>query len=58
MPTIFPQSASVGQISGAYTFNGTSWNLNGFNLTGNYITEENLQDTINTSNLEINGGSA
>lgn len=55
---VFPGSASVGQIYEAYTFDGTSWNLNGLKLTGNYITEENLQDTLDTSNLEINGGSA
>jgi hypothetical protein len=58
MATIFPQSASVGQISGFYTFNGDHWVLNGLRLTGNYITEENLQDTLDTSNLEIDGGSA
>ena len=58
MPTIFPQSASVGQISGAYTFDGNSWNANGIKLTGNYITEENIQDTLDTQNLEIDGGSA
>jgi hypothetical protein len=58
MPTIFPQSASVGQISGSYTFNGDYWVLNGLKLTGNYITEENIQDTLDTQNLEIDGGSA
>jgi hypothetical protein len=55
---IFPGSASVGQIYEAYTFDGTSWNLNGLKLTGSYITEDNIQDTIDTLNLEINGGSA
>jgi hypothetical protein len=56
--SIFPQSASVGQISGSYTFNGDYWVLNGLKLTGNYITEENIQDTLDTQNLEIDGGSA
>jgi hypothetical protein len=55
---IFPGSASVGQIYESYTFDGTSWNLNGLKLTGSYITEDNLQDTLDTLNLEINGGSA
>jgi hypothetical protein len=45
--TIFPLSASVGQVYEAYTFDGTAWKLNGIKLTGNYVTEENIQQIIN-----------
>jgi hypothetical protein len=47
MATIFPLSASVGQIYEGYTFDGDSWNFNGIKLTGNYVTEENIQQIIN-----------
>jgi hypothetical protein len=36
MSTIFPGSASVGQIFDGYTFDGTAWNINGIDLTANY----------------------
>jgi hypothetical protein len=58
MATIFPGSASVGQIFDGYEFNGTAWDIVGIDLTANYITEESLQATVNASNLEIDGGSA
>jgi len=45
--TIFPLSASVGQIYEAYTFNGDAWVLNGIKLTGSYVTEDNIQQIIN-----------
>ena len=39
MATIFPGSASVGQIFNGYTFDGTVWNINGIDLTENYLEE-------------------
>jgi hypothetical protein len=40
MPTIFPLSASVGQVFNGYEFNGTSWNIIGIDLTEDYVTED------------------
>ena len=39
MSTIFPGSASVGQVYNNYTFDGTAWNINGIDLTENYLEE-------------------
>ena len=39
MATIFPGSASVGQAFNGYTFDGTVWNINGIDLTENYLEE-------------------
>lgn len=36
MSTIFPGSASAGQVFNGYTFDGTSWNINGIDLTEEY----------------------
>jgi hypothetical protein len=36
MSTIFPLSASVGQIFEGYQFNGTAWDIIGIDLTANY----------------------
>jgi hypothetical protein len=45
--TIFPLSASVGQIFEGYTFNRDAWIFNGIKLAGSYVTEENIQQIIN-----------
>lgn len=45
MSTIFPGSASVGQVYNNYTFDGTAWNINGIDLTENYL-EESSASTI------------
>jgi hypothetical protein len=37
MATIFPGSASVGQIFEGYEFNGTAWDIIGINLTADYL---------------------
>ena len=39
MSTIFPLSASAGQVFDGYTFDGTAWNINGIDLTENYLEE-------------------
>jgi hypothetical protein len=36
MATIFPGSASVGQIFDGYEFNGTAWDIVGIDLTADY----------------------
>jgi hypothetical protein len=47
MATIFPGSASVGQIFDGYEFNGTSWDIIGIDLTANY--PEILEGKISAS---------
>jgi hypothetical protein len=37
MATIFPGSASVGQIFDGYEFNGTAWDIIGIDLTSDYL---------------------
>jgi hypothetical protein len=37
MATIFPGSASVGQIFDGYEFNGTAWDIIGIDLTADYL---------------------
>jgi len=37
MATIFPGSASVGQIFDGYEFNGTAWDIVGIDLTADYL---------------------
>ena len=39
MSTIFPGSASVGQVFDGYSFDGTAWNINGIDLNTNYLEE-------------------
>jgi hypothetical protein len=39
MATIFPGSASVGQIFDGYEFNGTAWDIIGIDLTADYLEE-------------------
>lgn len=42
MATIFPLSASVGQVYGGYEFDGTSWNIIGVDLTADYALDSEL----------------
>jgi hypothetical protein len=68
MATIFPGSASVGQIFDGYEFNGTAWDIIGIDLTADYletsaasaiylnkVSASNTYQTIvaNVSNTEI-----
>jgi len=68
MATIFPGSASVGQIFDGYEFNGTAWDIVGIDLTADYletsaasaiylnkVSASNTYQTIvaNVSNTEI-----
>lgn len=39
MTSIFPASASVGQVFNSYTFDGTSWNIEGFDFNSDYLEE-------------------
>ena len=60
MSTIFPGSASVGQVYNNYTFDGTAWNINGIDLTENYLEESSASTTYQTkltagSGLSLNG---
>lgn len=48
MSTIFPLSASAGQVFSGYTFDGTSWNINGIDLTANYLEESSASATYLT----------
>ena len=48
MSTIFPGSASVGQVFNGYTFDGTVWNINGIDLTTNYLEESSASATYLT----------
>jgi hypothetical protein len=46
MSTIFPGSASVGQVFDGYSFDGTAWNIIGIDLTADYQPRvENISDT-------------
>jgi hypothetical protein len=56
MSTIFPLSASVGQVYENYTFDGTVWNLNGISLTEDYITAEELPTVILGIDVVLDGG--
>jgi hypothetical protein len=58
MATIFPLSASVGQVYESYTFDGDAWILNGVKLTGSYITEDNLPTVILGIDTVLDGGTA
>jgi len=49
MATIFPLSASVGQVFNGYEFNGISWNIIGLDLTEDYVTEDEF-DTFKLNN--------
>jgi len=48
MSTIFPLSASAGQVFNGYTFDGTSWNINGIDLNENYLEESSASATYLT----------
>jgi hypothetical protein len=45
MSTIFPGSASVGQIFDGYEFNGTAWDIIGINLTADYLENSTASAT-------------
>ena len=46
MSTIFPGSASVGQVFDGYSFNGTAWDIIGIDLTADYQPRvANISDT-------------
>lgn len=62
MSTIFPGSASVGQVYNNYTFDGTAWNINGIDLTENYLEESSASATylnkVSASNTYLTQTSA
>lgn len=62
MSTIFPGSASVGQIFDNYTFDGTAWNINGIDLTADYLETSAASATyltkVSASNTYITQTSA
>jgi hypothetical protein len=45
MSSIFPASASVGQVFNSYTFDGTSWNIEGFDFNLDYLEESTASAT-------------
>lgn len=52
MATIFPLSASVGQVYGGYEFDGTSWNIIGVDLTADYALDSELTaHEVDTTNV-------
>jgi microcystin-dependent protein len=48
MSTIFPGSASVGQIFDGYEFNGTAWDIVGIDLTADYLENSTASATYLT----------
>jgi hypothetical protein len=58
MASIFPLSASVGQIFEGYQFNGTAWDIIGIDLTADYITAEELPTVILGIDTVLDGGTA
>jgi hypothetical protein len=58
MATIFPLSASVGQVYEEYEFDGDSWKLKGIKLTGSYITEDNLPTVLLGIDTALDGGTS
>ena len=48
MASIFPASASVGQVFNSYTFDGTSWNIEGFDFNLDYLEESTASATYLT----------
>ena len=48
MSTIFPGSASVGQIFDGYEFNGTAWDIVGIDLTADYLESSTASSTYLT----------
>jgi microcystin-dependent protein len=48
MSTIFPGSASVGQIFDGYEFNGTAWDIIGIDLTADYLENSTASATYLT----------
>jgi hypothetical protein len=63
MSTIFPGSASVGQIFDGYEFNGTAWDIIGIDLTADYLESSTASSTYltktsaSTTYLAIDSGS-
>ena len=52
MATIFPLSASVGQVFDGYEFDGTSWNIIGIDLTADYALDSELTaHEVDTTNV-------
>lgn len=52
MATIFPLSASVGQVYEGYEFDGTSWNIIGIDLTVDYALDSELTaHEVDTTNV-------
>jgi hypothetical protein len=45
MSTIFPGSASVGQVFEGYSFNGIAWDIIGIDLTADYLENEQAFET-------------
>lgn len=54
MATIFPLSASVGQVYGGYEFDGTSWNIIGIDLTVDYVEQAQL-DSHSSDTTSVHG---
>jgi hypothetical protein len=57
MATIFPLSASAGQIFQGYEFDGTSWDIIGIDLTADY--PEIIDGKISASvipDIDVDGG--
>jgi hypothetical protein len=52
MSTIFPGSASVGQIFDGYEFNGTAWDIIGIDLTADYL-ETSAASAIYATKVEL-----
>jgi hypothetical protein len=48
MATIFPGSASVGQVFDGYSFDGTAWNIIGIDLTADYLELSTASSTYLT----------
>ena len=62
MSTIFPGSASVGQIFDGYSFNGTAWDIIGIDLTADYLETSTASATylnkVSASNTYLTQTSA
>ena len=62
MSTIFPVSASVGQIFDGYSFNGTAWDIIGIDLTADYLETSTASATylnkVSASNTYLTQTSA
>ena len=62
MSTIFPGSASLGQIFDGYSFNGTAWDIIGIDLTADYLENSTASATylnkVSASNTYLTQTSA